>query len=135
MDERIGFGLYQSCGNRGVLDVCLCLFDVVGHGLGSTSPAFVRSRAIHPAGLHGRLAQKNGKSGPYCCGREGSIQCAQQFVTAPPLVRCVVWSLQNIVITSIHHKLQITQITTLRIATRYPASIPHTYMTKFTYYP
>ena len=24
MDERIGFGLYQSCGNGGVLDVCLC---------------------------------------------------------------------------------------------------------------
>ena len=25
MDERIGYGHYQSCGNRGVLDVCLCL--------------------------------------------------------------------------------------------------------------
>ena len=25
VDERIGFGIYQSCGNRGVLDVCLCL--------------------------------------------------------------------------------------------------------------
>ena len=24
MHERIGFGLYQSCGGRGVLDVCLC---------------------------------------------------------------------------------------------------------------
>ena len=24
MDERIGFGLYQSCGNRGSVDVCLC---------------------------------------------------------------------------------------------------------------
>ena len=24
MDERIGFGLYQSCGNRAVLDGCLC---------------------------------------------------------------------------------------------------------------
>ena len=24
MDERIGFGLYQSCGNRGVLHACLC---------------------------------------------------------------------------------------------------------------
>ena len=23
MDESIGFGRYQSCGNRGVLDVCL----------------------------------------------------------------------------------------------------------------
>ena len=24
MDERIGFRLYQSCGDRGVLDMCLC---------------------------------------------------------------------------------------------------------------
>ena len=24
MDERIGFGLYQSCGDMGVLDMCLC---------------------------------------------------------------------------------------------------------------
>ena len=24
MNERIGFGLYQSCGDRGVLDMCLC---------------------------------------------------------------------------------------------------------------
>ena len=24
MDEKIGFGLYQSCGDRGVLDMCLC---------------------------------------------------------------------------------------------------------------
>ena len=24
MDERIGFGLYKSCGNRGMLGVCLC---------------------------------------------------------------------------------------------------------------
>ena len=25
VDERIGFGLFHSCGNRGVLDVYLCL--------------------------------------------------------------------------------------------------------------
>ena len=24
MDERIGFGLYQSCGDMGMLDMCLC---------------------------------------------------------------------------------------------------------------
>ena len=24
MDERIGFGLYQSCVDRGLLDMCLC---------------------------------------------------------------------------------------------------------------
>ena len=39
------------------------LFNVVGLGLVSTSPDFVRSSASHPAGLHGRLA-KNGKSDP-----------------------------------------------------------------------
>ena len=55
----------------------------------------MRSSASYPAGPHGRLAQKNGKSGPHCWGREGSTQFAQQFVTAltgPPLVGCVVWS-------------------------------------------
>ena len=31
MDERIGFGLYQSCGIGGVLDVCLC-FSCAGVG-------------------------------------------------------------------------------------------------------
>ena len=71
------------------------LFIVVGPGLVSTSPAFVSSSASHPAGPHGRHAQKNGKSGPHCWGRGGSTQFAQQFestVTAPPLVGCVVWS-------------------------------------------
>ena len=24
VDERIGFGHYQTCGDRGVLDMCLC---------------------------------------------------------------------------------------------------------------
>ena len=33
-------------------------FSVVGPGLVSTSPAFVRSRASHPVGSHGGLAQK-----------------------------------------------------------------------------
>ena len=71
------------------------LFRVVGPGLVSTSPAFVSNSASHPEGPHGRLAQKNGKSGPHCWGRGGSTQFAQQFefaVTAPPLVGCVVWS-------------------------------------------
>ena len=36
---------------------------------------------------------KKGKSGPHCWGREGSTQFAPQFVTALPLVDCVVWSL------------------------------------------
>ena len=31
MDERIRFGLYQSCGEGGVLDMCLCFgYDSVG---------------------------------------------------------------------------------------------------------
>ena len=46
------------------------LFVVVGPGLVSTSRAFVRSSASHPAGPHSRLAQ-NGKSGPHCWWREG----------------------------------------------------------------
>ena len=44
------------------------LFKVVGPGLVSTSPAFVRSNASHPAGPHGRLAQKNSESGPHYNG-------------------------------------------------------------------
>ena len=72
------------------------LFSVVGPGLVSTSPAFVSSSASHPAGPHGRHAQKTVNRAPHCWGREGSTQFAQQFlsaVTAPPLVGCVVWSL------------------------------------------
>ena len=64
------------------------LFKVVGPGLVSTSPAFVSSSASHPAGPHGRHAQKT-------VNRGGSTQFAQQLettVTAPPLVGCVVWS-------------------------------------------
>ena len=64
------------------------LFDVVGPGLVSTSPAFVRSSARHPAGPHGRLAQKR-QIGPPWLRREGSTQFAQPFVTvvtAPALV-------------------------------------------------
>ena len=79
------------------------LFSVVGPGLVSTSPAFVSSSASHPAGPHGRHAQKTVNRGPHCWGREGSTQFAQQFlsaVTAPPLVGCVVWSLQIVVNTS-----------------------------------
>ena len=78
------------------------LFKVVGPGLVSTSPAFVSSSASHPAGPHGRHAQKNGKSGPQCWGRGGSTRFAQQLettVTAPPLVGCVVWSLRVTVCT------------------------------------
>ena len=68
---------------------------VVGPGFVSTSPAFMRRSANHPAGPHDRLApQKNGKWGTHCWGWELSTQFAQPFVTvvtAPPLVGFVVW--------------------------------------------
>ena len=50
-----------------------CLHVVVGPGLVSTSLAFMRSIVSHPAGPHGRLAQKT-VIGPHCWGREGSTQ-------------------------------------------------------------
>ena len=34
MDERIGFGLHQSVGTRGVLDVCMCLGSCGVGGVG-----------------------------------------------------------------------------------------------------
>ena len=34
MDKRIGFGLKQSCGNRRMLDVCLCCGSVGGKWIG-----------------------------------------------------------------------------------------------------
>ena len=71
------------------------LFKVVGPGLVSTSPAFVSSNSSHPAGPHGRHAQKTVNRAPHCWGRGGSTQFAQQLestVKAPPLVGCVVWS-------------------------------------------
>ena len=40
------------------------LFKVVGPGLVSTSPAFVCSSASHPAGPHGRHAQKTVNRAP-----------------------------------------------------------------------
>ena len=71
------------------------LFKVVGPGLVSTSPAFVSSSASHPAGPHGRHAQKTVNRAPIIGGRGGSTQFAQPLettVTAPPLVGCIVWS-------------------------------------------
>ena len=51
--------------------ICICLwkisqiqtflFKVVGPGLVSTSPTFVRNSASHPAGPHGRHAPKSGE--------------------------------------------------------------------------
>ena len=60
---------------------------VVGPGLVSTSPAFVRSSTSHLA-YAWPACTKNGKL-LQCWRREGSTQFGQQFVTAPPLVGCV----------------------------------------------
>ena len=81
------------------------LFKVVGPGLASTSPAFVSSSASHPAGPHGRHAQKTVNRAPHCWGWGGSTQFAQQLdsaVTAPPLVGCVVWSHFILFLITIH---------------------------------
>ena len=61
------------------IQTCLCV--VVGPEYVSTSPAFMRLSAGHPAGRHDRLGQ-NAKSGPLCWGRAVSTQFARQFVTA-----------------------------------------------------
>ena len=47
-----------------------CLFKVVGPGLVSTSPVFVSSSASHPAGRHGRHAQKTVNRVPIAGGGE-----------------------------------------------------------------
>ena len=57
-----------------ILHIQTCLRVVVGPGLVTTSPAFMRSIASHPAGPHGRLTKKR-QSGPHCW--EGSTQFAQ----------------------------------------------------------
>ena len=54
-----------------ISQILICLCVVVGPGLVSTSPAFIRSITSHPAGLHGWFAQKS------VIGREGSTQFAQ----------------------------------------------------------
>ena len=67
------------------------LFKVVGHGLVSTSPAFVSSSANHSAGPHDRHAQKTINRAPIAAG--GKVRHNLQLVsavTAPPLVGCVV---------------------------------------------
>ena len=100
------------------------LFKVVGPGLVSTSPAFVSSSASHPAGPHGRHAQKNGKSVPHCWGRGGSTQFAQPLesaVTAPPLVGCVVWSPTHLFnCTNINTQLKVTDLWTAPVVVGHP---------------
>ena len=67
---------------------------VVGLGLVSTSPAFMRSIANHPAGLHGCLAKKNVIGHPLLgAGGVNLHRVCHTTVTAPPCVDCVFWCL------------------------------------------
>ena len=73
------------------IQTCLCV--VVGPGLVSTSPAFMRSIASHPAGPHGRPAPQNGNWSPIAGGGSGQhnlYRVYQTAVAAPPRVVCVV---------------------------------------------
>ena len=51
------------------------LFKVVGPGLVTTSPAFVSSNVSHPAGPHGRHAQKTVNRAPIAGGGRFDTIC------------------------------------------------------------
>ena len=57
---------YDICFLQQILQIQNCLCVVVGPGFVSTSPAFMRIGAIHPAGL-----PKNGKLAPPLLGAGG----------------------------------------------------------------
>ena len=72
-----------------------CLRVVVGPGLVLTAPDFMCSITSHPAGPHGRLAQKTVIGSPLLGGgrcRHNLHRVCQTAVTAPPRVGGVVWS-------------------------------------------
>ena len=74
------------------IHTCLCV--VVGPGLVSTSPDFMRSINSHPAGPHGRLAQNGNRSHiAGAAGVDNLHRVCQTAVTAPLRVGCVVLSL------------------------------------------
>ena len=76
------------------IQTCLCVF--VGPGFVSTSPAFMRSSASHPAGMYGRFV-KNGKSVPHFWGQEVfDTICTAVCIrcdSSTACICCVVWSL------------------------------------------
>ena len=90
---NISFLLFICLWQISKIQTCLCV--VVGPSFVSTAPTFMRSSDCHPAGLHGRLAQKK-LNQAHCWEREVSPRFAQHLakpdVTAPQLVSCVVWS-------------------------------------------
>ena len=109
------------------------LFSVVRPGLVSTSPAFVSNSASHPAGPHGRHAQKTVNRAPLL-GAGSSIQFAQQLefaVTAPPLVGCVVWSQRDSTAPLFHNlnilnfKKLVTQIIALLMFKYHTGTLPN----------
>ena len=67
-----------------ILQIQTCFRVVVGSELVSTSPAFMRSIASHPAGPHGRLAQNMVIGSPL-------LGVCHTTVTDPPHVGCVFW--------------------------------------------
>ena len=66
------------------------LFNFVGPGL--VSPRFCEDQRQPSSGSAWPVYPI---IRPPCWGRKGSTQYAQQFMTAPPLVGCVVWSHSN----------------------------------------
>ena len=86
------------------IQTCLCV--VVGHGLVSTSPAFMRSIASHPAVRMASLAQKTVIGYPAIAGdrrgRHNLHRVCQTAETARPRVGCVVWSQKQAVNPSFH---------------------------------
>ena len=72
-----------------ILKVQTCLHMVVGPGLVSTSPAFMRSIASGSAWM---ACPKISNRAPIIWGRRG-LDNLQTAVTAPSRVGCVVWSL------------------------------------------
>ena len=88
-----------------VADIAIqtCLRVLGGPGLVSTSSAFMRSIASHPAGPHGWLVKQNSNRAPIAGGvrgRHNLYRVCQTAVTAPPRVGYVVWSQPRIVTTA-----------------------------------
>ena len=64
------------------------LFSVVGPGLVSTSPAFVSSSASHPAGPHGRHAQKTVNRAPIAGGGRVDTICTAVLICCDSSTTC-----------------------------------------------
>ena len=88
--------IWILCGDGRSRYMCIVLVQtflgVVGSGLVSTSPAFMRSSANHSASPHGGLSKKHGKSIPHRGrGRHNLHIVSETDVTVPPRSCCVAW--------------------------------------------